>query len=275
MKIKIGANNIVSSANVEPLPALNDSKIDDRRDRIRPPKKRLSASVAKPSVEDLKRESMKFRKQVMADFSEKSEKSERKEKKKKDKDKDKSSRKSKKKKKQDLQIVAPAATDSNKLIIRLRKNDDATTAPPPPPTSTPAEVNKIECANVADNERAGERTEGKSVDGEVSANKADAPHDAAIVKSVVNDERTSGGNASASDQDREKIVTPIKLKLARCKEGFVMKAPTQAVADGGHPPKAAAPASPAAATLNLHEPTPPPPVHAPTPLPLNKDCEVR
>ncbi|XP_017781095.1 PREDICTED: PHD finger protein rhinoceros isoform X1 [Nicrophorus vespilloides] len=105
LKIKISGNSIVGG-----------SKVDDKKDRIRPPKKRLSAAAAKPSVEDLKRESMKFRKKVMADFGE-----EKKEKKKKDK----SNKKSKKKKKQEVQIIANSGSSAPKLIIRFGKKTDS------------------------------------------------------------------------------------------------------------------------------------------------------
>lgn len=58
IKIKIG-NSVVGGPSGTPKVVI---------DRIRPPKKRLHNLSNKPSVEDLKRESMKFRKLVMADF---------------------------------------------------------------------------------------------------------------------------------------------------------------------------------------------------------------
>ncbi|XP_044271530.1 PHD finger protein rhinoceros [Tribolium madens] len=95
IKIKIG-NSIVG-------------KIDDKRDRIRPPKKRL-ANINMPSVEDLKRESMKFRKLVMADFDEGKEKRKKK---------DKSEKRKRKKSKPEVQIIS--SESQNKLIIRIGK----------------------------------------------------------------------------------------------------------------------------------------------------------
>lgn len=99
LKIKIG-NSIVGT------------KIDDKKDRIRPPKKRLS-TIAMPSVEDLKRESMKFRKRVMADFDEEKRKK-----------KDKSEKRKKKKRKQEMQIIANESTNPTKLIIRFGKKEN-------------------------------------------------------------------------------------------------------------------------------------------------------
>lgn len=97
IKIKIG-NSIVG-------------KIDDKRDRIRPPKKRL-ANINMPSVEDLKRESMKFRKLVMADFGEGKEKRKKK---------DKSEKRKRKKSKPEVQIISNERENPTKLIIRIGK----------------------------------------------------------------------------------------------------------------------------------------------------------
>lgn len=103
LKIKIGNNSIISSA-----------RIDDKKDKIRPPKKRIS-NIPMPSVEDLKRESMKYRKMVMAGFvGEK--------KKKKDK-----SEKKKKKKKHELEIISNDTEKPTKLIIRFSKKVDGET----------------------------------------------------------------------------------------------------------------------------------------------------
>jgi hypothetical protein len=98
LKIKIAGNSIVG-------------KIDDKRDRIRPPKKRL-ATINMPSVEDLKRESMKFRKLVMADFGDSKEKRKKK---------DKSEKRKSKKFKPEVHIISNEAQNSTKLIIRIGK----------------------------------------------------------------------------------------------------------------------------------------------------------
>lgn len=98
LKIKIGATNSI----------VTDEKTEDKN--LRPPKKRL-ATLSKPSVEDLKRDSMKFRKQVMADLKVK--------KKKRDKN-DKHKKKGRKKSGAEVQIISDETT-STKLIIRFGK----------------------------------------------------------------------------------------------------------------------------------------------------------
>ncbi|RZB41723.1 PHD finger protein rhinoceros [Asbolus verrucosus] len=106
IKIKIG-NSIVGG-----------SKVDDKRDRIRPPKKRL-ATINMPSVEDLKRESMKFRKLVMADFGEGKEKRKKK---------DKSEKRKRKKSKPEVQIISNESQNPTKLIIRIGKKVEGESA---------------------------------------------------------------------------------------------------------------------------------------------------
>jgi len=63
LKIKIGGNSVEPSVTTAP------SSDEKKNLRERPPKKRLS-SVPMPSLEELKRESMEYRKMVMADFDE-------------------------------------------------------------------------------------------------------------------------------------------------------------------------------------------------------------
>lgn len=98
LKIKIGNN---------PNSVISEEKMEDRKDRIRPPKKRLAA--VEPSntfnVEDLKRESMKFRKMMIKDLKIKHKK------------KDKSEKKKRKKLKPEAQIVENQ--NPTKLIIRF------------------------------------------------------------------------------------------------------------------------------------------------------------
>lgn len=114
LKIKIGG--------AEPViePAIADysfgGSAEDRR--VRPPKKRLANMV--PSLEDLKRDSMNFRKQVMGEFDSADKV------KKKDKVKTVKLKKKKKDKKHKLEIVSnqtPSTTPSAtpKLIIRIGK----------------------------------------------------------------------------------------------------------------------------------------------------------
>lgn len=184
---------------------IGNSLVDDRRDRIRPPKKRRT-TIPMPSVEDLKRESMKFRKRVMADFTEE---------KKKKKDKSKKKRKSK----HEVQIISNKVVNSTKLIIRFGKKSDKSDGEP-------------------------KRTSGDNNNSSVAEQIAEEKP-AAVAENV------ESGESSAL-----RIVTPIKLKLSRCQEGvgYVMKNEVMNCDN----------------SVNL-----PDPVHTSTPLPLNKDCEVR
>lgn len=91
---------------------------------VRPPKKRL-ANLPIPSLEDLKRESMSYRKQIMGEFDE----AEKVVKPKKSKSSrgDRESRKRKKEKKHNAEIISSdVSANSQKLIIRIgkRKPDD-------------------------------------------------------------------------------------------------------------------------------------------------------
>lgn len=91
---------------------------------VRPPKKRL-ASLPIPSLEDLKRESMSYRKQIMGEFDE-AEKVVKPKKSKSSKG-DRESRKEKKRKKHNAEIISSDVShNSQKLIIRIgkRKTDD-------------------------------------------------------------------------------------------------------------------------------------------------------
>lgn len=86
---------------------------------VRPPKKRL-ASLPIPSLEDLKRESMSYRKQIMGEFDE-AEKVVKPKKSKSSKG-DRESRKKKKEKKHNAEIISSDLThNSQKLIIRIGK----------------------------------------------------------------------------------------------------------------------------------------------------------
>lgn len=98
LKIKLGANTV--------------QQVSEEACDIRPPKKRL---VHKPSLEDLRRESMKFRKMVMANFEENEKTA-----------KHKLSKSEKRKKKKDkkvekLQLVKSESKSAPKLIIKLKR----------------------------------------------------------------------------------------------------------------------------------------------------------
>lgn len=246
LKIKIGGNFIGDTTY---------STIDDKKYKGRPPKKRIqTVEPVKPNVVDYKRESMKYRRQVMADFGEKKKRSKG----------DKGKRK-KRKNKHEVQIISND-TSVNKLIIRIGKKKDE---------------------SVIDSE------------------KTDLEH-----KPITNqlDNRTLVDTAQPtipqipinSTSDLRKV-RPIKLKLARCLEGYVMKSDTgQSSGEPPpgksiEPPKTVEPPvlvqSPSESVTQVETtesvlpqvialPEPPstrsPPREAPcNPLPLNKDCEVR
>ncbi|XP_045532052.1 PHD finger protein rhinoceros [Pieris brassicae] len=102
LKIKIGSNL------VQPVPE------DSSSCQFRPPKKRLQSQIIPtPSMKDLKRESMIYRRMVMADFEE--------DKKPKKPKKD----KGKKKKDKKLLVVNSDSESATKLIIKIKRQKDA------------------------------------------------------------------------------------------------------------------------------------------------------
>lgn len=127
LKIKIGptSNSVVTG---------DENKEETR---MRPPKKRL-APIMKPSVEDLMRDSMKFRKQVMADLKIKH---------KKDKQKKKDRKKSNG---AEVRIISDQTT-STKLIIRFGKakvncdSEERTKDAPEQPKHTPIKLKISRC----------------------------------------------------------------------------------------------------------------------------------
>lgn len=242
LKIKIGANNSV----------VDNSKEEDRRDRIRPPKKRHSATVATPSLDDLRRESMKFRKRMMADL-----KCDVIKKKKKDK-----SEKRKKKREDKHQIRIIQDDNPTKLIIRIGKKPSEGMADGGGGVVGAGEKSSGAGGNAGEHAaKEPTTTIPKKIDG--ASGKTDAVPEATTPSG-------SGLKGRSPPPPPPPKVTPIKLKLSRCQEGsgYVMKPTTsqsgsettaeetQAVQPGQPPPAA------------------PPPLSA-APLPLNKDCEVR
>ncbi|KAF4527753.1 hypothetical protein B566_EDAN013161, partial [Ephemera danica] len=164
----------------------NPSESEDRRLlRVRPPKKRLSAAVHRPSVEELKRECMKFRKKIMADFDSQSTK-----------------RDKKKKQRDEMNCVV---VDSNlpetstttedpsapkrKLIIRIGKILNDVVSDTPPPSSE-------------EHEQATPTNNNDSV-----TPTPPPPSPPPSTSETVLKVRTSK-------------MTPIRLKLSRCEEGY-------------------------------------------------------
>ncbi|CAH0546641.1 unnamed protein product [Brassicogethes aeneus] len=256
LKIKIGGGN--------------NSIVDDKKDRIRPPKKRHSATVVTPSVEDIIREnSMKFRKRVMADL--KCDKIKKKKK-------DRSEKKKKKKAKGEMQIISNQAVNPTKLIIRIGKKSNE---------GAGGSGGESEKRTSVSNETGGvgaDTKENKNAD-KVQSVERSLPKEEPVsggssstapsLKTSKSSEPSASGNAGISDAKDKPLpkVTPLKLKLSRCLEGsgYVMKPATsqsgaERTVEPGQPPPPSKP-PPVSDAVKQHP--------APAPLPLNKDCEVR
>lgn len=203
LKIKIGNN---------PNSVITEENIEIRKDRIRPPKKRLAA--VEPSntfnVEDLKRESMKFRKMVIKDLKIKHKK------------KDKSEKKKKKKLKPEVQIVE--SQNPTKLIIRFGGSK------------------KFESSS-GDNDRRTSGTSDPSTSNNSGNNRTEDSISDRLREAKLPD---SNKKFDDSKEDAPKQ-PPLKLKLSRCQEGtgYIMKPAisvpekaeeTQAVQPGQPPP---------------------------------------
>lgn len=209
LKIKIGNNNTNSVISSE-------ESIEIRKDRIRPPKKRLAA--VEPSntfnVEDLKRENMKFRKMVIKDLKIKHKK------------KDKSEKKKKKKVKPEVQIVG--SENPTKLIIRF------------------GGCKKFESNSGDNSER---RTSGGGGGDSSTSNSNNSGNNRTedSVSDRLKESKFSDSNRKFDDSKEDTPKPPLKLKLSRCQEGtgYIMKPAssvpekaeeTQAVQPGQPPP---------------------------------------
>ncbi|CAH2103646.1 unnamed protein product [Euphydryas editha] len=187
LKIKIGSN-IVQQVNDEPAGF-----------QFRPPKKRIHASIPKPSLEDLRRESMKYRRMVMADFEE----DEKTSKHKPNKSEKRKKKKEKKSEKEKLQVVNSESESATKLIIKIKRTKD--------------EEKKVE------------GSEGGPIAGAAAA--APEPpvdpfdYDPTAPDPLAIDPPFSSEAASTMRRIRTDKVTPIRLKLARSSQGsgYVMK----------------------------------------------------
>ncbi|XP_063634737.1 PHD finger protein rhinoceros [Cydia splendana] len=225
IKIKIGSN-IVQQVE-EPVGF-----------QFRPPKKRLHTSVpVTPSFEDLRRESMKYRRMVMADFEE----DEKTKKVKPSKAEKRKRKKDKKSEKEKLQVVNSESESGAKLIIKIKRTKEeeaaaggaaAAAAAAPEPPVDPFEYDPT------------------------------APDPLAI-------DPPSEASSGMRNKIRTAKVTPIRLKLARSSQGsgYVMKdlEGASTSADATSPAPAPTPA-PAPATSAAAQPLS---------LTVNKHCEVR
>ncbi|KAG5329422.1 RNO protein, partial [Acromyrmex charruanus] len=218
LKIKIG-NSIIGGQEM--------GNAQDDRSRIRPPKKRLSSIPSTPSMEELRRESMKFRKMIMAGFD-----NDEKTKNKRDKNGKRKKRQSSKKEARVQILEGGAATP--KLIIRLGKaagaNSSATSdAPNNAPTADNEDDNQQQASSDNKDNRVGppppepakEETGVYSMEGGIDEKQPTDPN----------------VGVTAPRNIRSAKVTPIRLKLTRCQEGYELKDPVVAssasVDDGG------------------------------------------
>lgn len=182
LKIKIGAN-IVQQVNDETT-----------GDQFRPPKKR---SIHKTCLEDIRRENMKFRRKVMADFEEtekaKKYKPSKSEKRKKKKD----------KKSEKLQVVNSESESATKLIIKIKRKKD--------------EISNVNALTLA----------GPSGAVSVAPEPVLDPfgYDPTAPDPLAIDTPSYIEASAAMRKVRTAKVTPIRLKLARSSQGsgYVMK----------------------------------------------------
>ncbi|KAJ8877766.1 hypothetical protein PR048_022221 [Dryococelus australis] len=257
LKIKFG-NSIIG-------PQDSEMVLEEKRLRVRPPKKRLMSSVPKPSVEELKRESMKYRRKVMADFDE----AEKKQKK---------VVSSKKHKQRHLDThQVQVIENAEKLIIRINRASKGGSASAissggsvggndgssPSAQTDAAAAAAVAAAAAAAAAAASSRTS------------AAAPPSEDVSAAGGADKQSHPPSASApvdGDNQRKESpllnvrtckVTPIRLKLARCQEGYVMKEQSDlgAVSE--------APAAPTFSEQSRNGES------SNSTLPITKGCEVR
>lgn len=238
LKIKIG-NSIIGAPEAE-------SNIEEKKLRVRPPKKRLS-SVQMPTVEELKRESMKFRRMIMADFDEAEKKQ--------------SKVLTGKRRKQrqfdssqhEVQIItAGEKVSAPKLIIRINKRSTNSVSN--------SGANSADGSGSAPVPRLREDVEGRVGAPALSSTGADPsapPESENEGQPSTNSSMVTDSKGSELLNVRTSKVTPIRLKLARCQEGYVMKTqPSQDTASGSATPNNAEDGDSRT-------------------LPTNKGCEVR
>ncbi|CAH2217458.1 jg6489 [Pararge aegeria aegeria] len=228
LKIKFGSN-IVPQVNEEP------SGI-----QFRPPKKRLQ-SIPKPSLEDLKRESMKYRRLVMANFEEDEKASTHKHKPSKTEKRKK--KKDKKSGKEKLQVINTESESATKLIIKKIK---------------------IKCPKPAKGKPV--TSEGGSIAGAVAA--APEPpvdpldYDPTKPDPLAFDSPLSSECASTLRRIRTDKVTPIRLKRSPQGSGYVMEAGADLAQTSASLASTASSASTASTSASVS-------------FAVNKHCEVR
>ncbi|XP_045784450.1 PHD finger protein rhinoceros [Maniola jurtina] len=225
LKIKFGSNSV---------PQVNE---EPSLFQFRPPKKRLQTIPAKPSLEDLKRESMKYRKLVMANFEEDEKTNTHKhrpsktEKRKKKKD--------KKSEKEKLQVIKRESESATKLIIKKIK---------------------IKCTK--EGKTIPVNSEGGTIAGAVAAAPEPAvdplDYDPTKPDPLAFDPPLSSECASTLRRIRTDKVTPIRLKRSPQGSGYVMEAGADLAQTAATSASSATSAASASVTFAV-----------------NKHCEVR
>lgn len=210
LKIKLGANTV--------------QQVSEEPSDFRPPKKR---HASKPSFEDLRRESMKYRKMVMADFEE-NEKSTT--------HKHKLSKSEKRKKKKDkkvekMKIVNSKGENGTKLVIKIKL--------PVAPTVQKAALGAAAAAAAA-------------AAPEPAVDPIDH-YDPSELDPLAFDTPSYAEATAAMRKVRTAKVTPIRLKVARSTQGtsYVMKGETSTSSPA---PAPAAPSPVHAAPVGAHDP---------------------
>lgn len=208
LKIKIG-NSIIGGQEM--------GNAQDDRSRIRPPKKRLSSIPSTPSMEELRRESMKFRKMIMAGFD-----NDEKTKNKRDKNGKRKKRQSSKKEARVQILEGGAATP--KLIIRLGKPGVNSSAANDVPN------NALLVSGGDGDSGQQQQLSSDSKDSRVGPPPPEPAKEETGVYSMesnVDEKQPTDQNAGviALKNIRSAKVTPIRLKLTRCQEGYELKDP--------------------------------------------------
>ncbi|XP_014366474.2 PHD finger protein rhinoceros isoform X1 [Papilio machaon] len=222
LKIKIGSNT-VQQVNDEP------------GFQFRPPKKRLTCSIPKPSLEDLRRESMKYRRMVMADFEE----NEKEKKLKLNKSEKRKKKKGKKLEKEKLQVINSENDSATKLIIKIKRKKEE------------------------EEGKSGSDEAGSSAALTVSEPPVDPfEYDPTAPDPLAIDPPCSSVSGTGVRKVRTAKLTPIRLKLARSSQGsgYVMKESVEEASSTAPATSEASAANAASATLSV---------------PLNKHCQVR
>lgn len=215
LKIKIG-NSIIGGQEV--------GNAQDDCSRIRPPKKRLSSIPSSaPSMEELRRESMKFRKMIMAGFD-----NDEKTKAKSKRDKNgKRKRRQYNRKEARVQILEG---DAPKLIIRLGKPSANSTSTSSAMTDSASDMQLDAVVSVA---AAGDENDNQQRSTDKDSRVGPPPPEPSKEEVVypvaggVDKKQPTDPNAGATAlrNVRSAKVTPIRLKLTRCQEGYELRAP--------------------------------------------------